>query len=331
MVKFLIIRLSSIGDIVLTTPVIRCIKKQVKGSEIHYLTKKNFSSVLENNLFIDKLWLYDNNLNEIIRELKKEHLDYIIDLHHNFRTMKIKNNLRLAFFTVDKLNVKKWLLVNLKIDLLPRIHIVDRYLDTVKLFDVKNDGKGLDYFISDDNKKLPSEINSLIPERFIAVSIGAHHKTKKVPPFKLAVICDKLNLPAVLLGGQTDMEEASEIIRESSRKTIIDLTGKLSINQSASIILRSELVITHDTGLMHISAAFRKKIISIWGNTIPEFGMHPYMPVEGSKIFEIMGLKCRPCSKIGYEKCPKGHFDCMMKQDEEKIADWANSLIKPGK
>jgi ADP-heptose:LPS heptosyltransferase len=195
------------------------------------------------------------------------------------------------------------------------------------LFDVKTDGKGLDYFLSEEDKKLPSEIESLIPEKFIVLSIGARHNTKKVPPVKLASICDRLVSPVVILGGETDTNEASEILKLSSKKDILDLTGKLSLNKSATVIMLSQLVITHDTGLMHISAAFKKKIISIWGNTIPEFGMYPYRPGEDSKIFEVKGLSCRPCSKIGFDKCPKGHFNCMMQQNEEEIAVYVNKLI----
>ena len=328
MVKFLIIRFSSIGDIVLTTPVIRCLKEQVDESEIHFLTKKQFSSVLENNPNIDHLWLYDNNLNQIINDLIDVQFDYVIDLHHNLRTFYVKNRLRLLSFSFDKLNLKKWLLVNFKINLLPEIHIVDRYMATTKLFGINNDGKGLDYFLSDNDKEFPAEIRSNIPEKFIALSIGANHKTKKVPPSKLAEICDKLELPVVILGGKTDVAEASEIKKLCSKNHILDLTDKLSLNRSASIILLSELVITHDTGLMHIAAAFKKKIISIWGNTIPEFGMYPYLPGERSEIFEVKGLRCRPCSKIGFNKCPKGHFNCMMQQDTEKIASLANTLCK---
>jgi len=78
--------------------------------------------------------------------------------------------------------------------------------------------------------------------------------------------------------------------------------------------------------LMHIAAAFRKITISLWGNTIPGFGMFPYIPEakQKSKILEVQGLSCRPCSKIGYAKCPKKHFNCMNKIDEEKLVEEIN-------
>jgi ADP-heptose:LPS heptosyltransferase len=99
----------------------------------------------------------------------------------------------------------------------------------------------------------------------------------------------------------------------ASKQKVHNTCGDYTIHQSASIVRQSALVITNDTGLMHIAAALKKKVISIWGNTIPEFGMYPYYGAHPSSglILEVTDLPCRPCSKIGYEECPKGHFKCM--------------------
>lgn len=88
----------------------------------------------------------------------------------------------------------------------------------------------------------------------------------------------------------------------------------MTLNESAALLKQASVVITHDTGMMHIAAAFQKKIISIWGNTVPDFGMYPYLNNEyrnSFKIIENNDLSCRPCSKIGFDKCPTGHFKCM--------------------
>ena len=114
----------------------------------------------------------------------------------------------------------------------------------------------------------------------------------------------------VLLGGKEDAATAEQVYQFHKNKTL-NLCGKLNLNQSASIIQQANKVITSDTGLMHIAAAFKKDIISLWGNTIPEFGMGPYLAGKNSQILEVKNLSCRPCSKLGYKKCPKGHFKCM--------------------
>lgn len=314
--KILILRFSSIGDIVLTSPVVRCLKQQLNNVEIHYLTKKSFVSIVENNPNIDKVFSFEKDVDEILPELKKENYNWVIDLHHNLRSMQMKRALDKPSKSFNKLNIEKWLLVNLKINRLPNKHIVERYFETVAHIGVKNDLKGLNFFIDVkdeiDISSLPKEFST----GYIALVIGAKHNTKKLPTEKIISICKKINRPIVLIGGKEDMETGEKITSQISN--IFNACGKYNLQQSASLIKQAEKVITHDTGMMHIAAAFQKNIISIWGNTVPEFGMYPYMPGNelNSQIVEVENLSCRPCSKIGFEKCPKGHFKCMNEIDE---------------
>jgi len=319
--KILIIRFSSIGDIVLTTPVIRCVKKQVKDVEVHYLTKKQFSSILKSNPYVDKLHTINNDVSEVIDQLKKEKIDLIIDLHHNLRTFTVKRQLKKPSVSFNKLNIEKWLMVNLKLDKLPRVHIVDRYLETVKGLGVQNDGEGLDYFIPKEDEVNILTLPASHQHGYIGFVIGAAHNTKQLPAEKIISICKKLKASVVLLGGKEDVEKATTI-EAAVGSTIYNACGKYNLNQSASLVKQATTIISHDTGLMHIASAFNKKIISVWGNTIPEFGMHPYEATKDEgrgTIVEVKGLSCRPCSKIGYDKCPKGHFKCMRDIDEEFI------------
>ena len=332
--KILIIRFSSIGDIVLTSPVIRCLKKQT-GTEIHYLTKKNFEKILISNPYVDKVFSIEKEISEVITDLKSMNYDYVIDLHKNLRSLHVKKALGVKSFSFNKLNIEKWLMVNLKINRLPNTHIVDRNLETVASLGVENDGAGLDYFIPKEDEidlhEISTKFNFPIAEsKYIAFVIGAAHATKRLPVEKIIDICNGLKLPVILIGGKENFENG-DIILTKSTGYVLNLCSKLNLNQSASIVKQAQVVITHDTGLMHIAAAFRKKIISIWGNTIPEFGMYPYYPtalkeeVFKNNIVEVKGLSCRPCSKIGYNKCPKGHFKCMQMIDTEGIIMLANS------
>ena len=309
--KILVVRFSSIGDIVLTTPILRCIKKQLKDVELHYITKENFISVIENNIYVDKFFTIKSSVSEVISLLKKENYDYIIDLHHNARTLKLKAALGKKSFSYNKLNWEKFLIVNFKTNKLPQKHIVDRYLETVEAIGVKNDNNGLDYFIhKKDAIDIPSYLPELFHKEYHVLVVGGSYFTKQIPVNKLNEICSKSTLPLVLLGGKEDTVIAEQVY-QLNKNTTINLCGKLNLNQSASIIQQSQKVITSDTGLMHIAAAFKKDIISLWGNTIPEFGMGPYLAGMNSQILEVKNLSCRPCSKLGYKKCPKGHFKCM--------------------
>jgi ADP-heptose:LPS heptosyltransferase len=309
MTKFLILRFSSIGDIVLTTPVIRCLKQQYPDAEVHYATKKSYKSLLENNPYIDKAFVLENSLNELVKSLQSERYDYVIDLHNNLRTRIIKIRLGVKSFSFDKLNLQKWILVKFKKNLMPNVHIVDRYMKTVESLGVKNDDKGLDYFIPEKDE-MPLD---WLPENFrngyAVYAIGGQHETKKLPLNKMIELCQTIKLPLVLIGGKEDTVISNQLFVISKNSLIFDTCGKCNLNQSASLIKNSKVVYTHDTGMMHVAAALKKKVISIWGNTVPAFGMYPYQ--TDFEVIENKDLNCRPCSKIGYNKCPLGHFKCM--------------------
>jgi ADP-heptose:LPS heptosyltransferase len=309
--KVLVIRFSSIGDIVLTTPILRCIKQQLKDVELHFITKQQFISVIENNPYVDKFHTINQSLAEVIPQLKKENYDYIIDLHHNARTLKLKIALGKKSFSFNKLNWQKFLIVHFKKNKLPQQHIVDRYFETAANIGVTNDGRGLDYFINDkDEIDIVSSLPALFHNDYHALVVGGSYFTKQIPLNKLKEICSTSSLPLILLGGKEDAAIAEQVYQFHKNK-VLNLCGKLNLNQSASIIQQANTVITSDTGLMHIAAAYKKDIISLWGNTIPEFGMGPYLAGKNSQVLEVTNLSCRPCSKLGYKKCPKGHFKCM--------------------
>jgi len=316
MQKILIIRLSSIGDIVLTTPLLRALKEQKPGIEIHYITKKIYAPVLENNPHIDRLILLEDKLSALFPQLKKEKYDFIVDLHNNLRSLRIKAVLKRPYESLDKLNRQKWLLVRFKKDHMPPVHIVERYFKTLQRLGVKNDGKGLEYYSGLEQEKSIKGLEESIKDNFAVIVIGGTYYTKQIPEEKFDDLLARFSLPLVLLGGPEDQRQAQKIAQKYPQK-VHDLSGKTSLNESAEIIRRSQFVVTSDTGLMHMAAAYQKKIYSVWGNTVPEFGMVPYMPEnpKNSVILEVKNLPCRPCSKLGYNNCPKKHFDCMMKQD----------------
>jgi ADP-heptose:LPS heptosyltransferase len=314
--KILVIRFSSIGDIVLTTPVLRGLNEQLEGSEIHYLTKTKFASLLENNPRIHKLWTIDNSIDEVLSELKNESFDLIVDLHKNVRTLSLKRKLGVKAVSFNKLNVEKWMLVNLKKNKMPDIHIVDRYMETVEFLGVATDGLPCEFYIAEKNN-VDLATFSLSPKTFVGVAIGAQFATKTLPVEQLITLLSKIDQPIVLLGGPEDAEKANAIIAGLDGKSIQNLCGKLNLQQSASVVEQSSVLLTHDTGLMHIASCFKVPIVSVWGNTVPELGMYPYYPnnPELFSIHEVKDLNCRPCSKIGFQACPKKHFKCMIEQD----------------
>ena len=326
--KVLILRFSSIGDIVLTTPVIRHLKTSPLVKEVHFATKKEYESLLSENPYIDRLQLINTSDTSFrfAKRLRSENYDLIIDLHNNLRSLIIKTILATKSRSVDKLNVKKWLLTNFKINLLPKQHIVDRYLETLKPLNIKQDELGLDYFIPDKDQVELTWLPKEYQNGYTAVVIGGKYATKKLPKDRIIELCDRINKPIVLIGGKEETHIGNEVeaffkaydeptiydkgLEELGKNAIVfNACGKFNLNQSASLVKQARWVFSQDTGLMHIAAAFKKNIYTIWGSTVPEFGMYPYR--TKFTIFENKKINCRPCSKLGYGKCPKGHFKCM--------------------
>lgn len=332
--KFLVIRFSSIGDIVLTSPVVRCLKGQVPGAQIHFLVKPQFKATIANNPYIDKIHVLQDDWHAMIAELKEERFAEIIDLHHNLRTLRVKRALKRPAHSFNKLNIEKFIFVKLKWNVMPKLHIVDRYLKTVSHLGVLNDGAGLDYFIAPHEEVAQRDIPASHQAGYIAIVIGASFYTKKLPVYKLQQLCAAIPHPIILLGAKEEQAEGEEIKKADDVK-IYNACGKFSLNESADLARKAKLVIAHDTGLMHIAAALKKPVIAIWGSTTPSFGMVPYygknflmqraLPYDDVQVHKLW---CRPCTKIGRHSCPQGHFNCMKNIPIEEIVQKAVARLR---
>ena len=328
MAKVLIIRFSSIGDIVLTTPVVRNLAQQMHdGAEIHYLTKNRFKSILEPNPFIQKVYGIEKSTNEVVDQLKEERYDYIIDLHRNLRSARVKKALRMLSFSFRKLNWEKWLLVNFGINRMPDIHIVDRYMETLKIFKIENDNKGLDYFIPESEDLWPEFVPQHIRENYVALVISATHWRKKPRMNQYIRLCRETTKNIILLGGPSEQEEGKEI-SEKGGGHVLNAAGLTNLHQSAFLIKQAGLVVTPDTGMMHIASAFKKPIISFWGATVPDFGMYPYLNESLDLRIQADHLSKRPCSKLG-TRCKYKPCKCIDELPLEKAVAEINSQKMP--
>ncbi len=297
------------GDVVLTSPVIRALFQQVHA-EVHYLTKSAFAGILEANPYVHKVWSFEREPDGLFSELRKERFDAVIDLHNNLRSLKVRLALGRPTHVFPKCRIARELFVHTGLDLLPKTHIVERYMQAVSRLGVQYDGLGLDYFIP-PHTTLPQSV-VLEAGRYEAFAVGATHYTKRLPTARIIEVCQHRTLQVVLIGGKQEEATGAEIAAACGDK-VLNLCGRLSLHQSALCVHRAATVLTHDTGMMHIAAAFRKPIISFWGSTHRRLGFWPLYPA-GSDLntsYEVVGLRCRPCTKFGRAHCPKGHFKCM--------------------
>jgi ADP-heptose:LPS heptosyltransferase len=319
--KILVIRFSSMGDIIYTTPVVRCLKKQLPDAQIHFITKPAFKYIYDNNPYIDKLLLLKPVLADTIADIKAEGYDHIIDLHNNLRTAIIKLRTGVKSSTYKKQTIRKWLSLKFNLQLVPPVHLVDRYLKAVQFLGVTNDELPIDYYIKNDYR-----LSALLPvshqNNYVAFVIGATHFTKRMPNEKIISLCRQINTPIVLLGGN-DVKANGEEIAAAIGSNIYNACGITTLDESVFLVSKAQSILGFDTGLTHIAEAFNKPIVSIWGGTVPDLlGVQPYMVKEA--MVAGIDLSCRPCSKFGLEKCPLGHFKCMYDMPEEPIAEFVN-------
>lgn len=321
MTKILCIRFSSLGDIILTTPIVRALKMKYPEAEIHVVTKKNFVSVWENNPNVHQIHSYSGSLWNLAAELRKQKFDIIVDLHKNIRSTLLCLLIGKIPFQINKFTQERNAFVKTKVNRLPQKHLVDRNFDALAPLDIHSDGKGLDFFIPENQKVDLQEWG--IPEKYIVFAIGAQHMTKVLSYPKMIELCDQVEGKLVLIGDRWDENFGFRLSTLFPEK-VLNLCDQTSLAQSASIIQQSQFAIVHDSSMMHIAAALQKKMFVIWGSTHPGFGFYPYQ-AEFTSI-ENKELTCRPCTTQGTNFCPLNHFNCMNQLSLEPIIQASKAL-----
>ena len=343
--KILILRLSSIGDIILTSSLIRSVRSKVgKNARIDFVVKKEFSELVKFNHNLSFTFEYDSTskfsgLKKLANELKNEKYDLVIDLHDNLRTKYLRNFcLAKEVVSIDKESWKRFKLIHFrKNDFVNHLHIVEKYFKSLEDFNVKYDGKGNDIYIPDEIQfSISSRFSELKLNNFnkvIGICPGAKHFTKIWPTEKfekcVKILSLKYNAKILLFGGQSDLIYSQKIInnlkKETDVKYLTDFTGKLSLLETAQAFEYCDLIIANDTGLMHLASAKQKPIVAIFGSTTKEFGFTPFE--TKNIIVENYNLECRPCTHIGKDKCPKKHFKCMVDISEDEVLKCVEKLI----
>ena len=328
--KILIIRLSSIGDILLTTPLLRLLRQKFQTARIDFVIKKQFYDLLRMNPFVDHIYTFDTSkghsaLIRLQKETRDQGYDLVIDIHNNFRSCYLR---RIPHAHIAKIKKYKWsrffLVVcgwNFYRAVVP---VYQRYIDTVAHLGIVYDGQGLDFYPD------PATQTSLhirlgdagfdFDRPTVGVAPGASFATKRWPVENFAQVVkrmvDELKVQILLVGGPTDIE-LTQIIAHRAGHSVYDLAGKLALMESACAMQYSNVVLTNDTGLMHLATALKKPTVAIFGPTVRELGFFPVGP--NTTVIENVGLPCRPCTHMGRKTCPKKHFKCMKDTSPEQV------------
>ncbi|MCS7297456.1 MAG: glycosyltransferase family 9 protein [Bacteroidia bacterium] len=325
--KFLLVRLSSMGDVILTTPAIRALHNSYPQAEIHFLTKKAYEPLLLYHPLLQAVHSWPPST-----FVCKQKWEGVIDLQRSLRTLPLRWRLRyMRYTTFPKKNVLKWIMVRQK-RLIPLPHVVKRYGEALRPFGVSQEELGPIevYFPPSIIEKVEKDLRSLNSEGgWLAVGIGGTYATKRWPIPYYETLLNRLEMPVILLGGATEAPQCFLLAKRLKVPAVIG-AGRYSLLETAAAIKLASLLLTHDTGTAHLGAAMQTPTLVLWGNTVPEFGMTPWH-VPYANI-ETRHLRCRPCSKLGFSACPQGHHDCMRSLTpdyvEKRIRSFYSALSK---
>lgn len=310
------------GKLLLATPIIRALKVEL-DAEVHLITRATNFSAFHGNPYVVQLYDFNLPIGSIRRSLKKERFDYVIDFQDTMRSLMIRSGIAKSL-VMPQFRLKKWMYARFKVNLLPKKHLIETYFDNVAPFQLSGDNLGLDFFIPEKDHVENNWLPITHRDGYAAVVISAPYATRQLPTLRLIELCDRINKPIVLIGDSDDIKRGEEIeaffkkgsmdeeeeLASLNKKTVVfNACGKFNFNQNASVVKHAAWVFTGDNDMMHVAAALKKPLFTIWGNTTPHLGAYPYR--TKFTVFENAGLGCRPCTSKGFKHCPKGHFKCM--------------------
>ncbi|MCF7794551.1 MAG: glycosyltransferase family 9 protein [Candidatus Cloacimonetes bacterium] len=323
--RILIIRLSSLGDVVLTQPVTAVLKKRFPKAEIHFITKKAYLPVVECFNCVDKVYIWEEYKSySKLRKLAKQKFDLVIDLHNKFNTFLIKKVVHgKKTITYNKQHRLRRKIIKQKTDKVIK-STVDLYFSALRKIGIES---VFDNPILYPNEKLSNDFTGKIKSEKIKLAIfpGALHKTKQYPVDLLLEVINKLNdkYQIFLSGSKSEKDLAKKIVNKVN-KSVYDLTGELTISEMLTFLSIMDVIISNDSGPMHIAAALNKNQIAIFGATHPKLG---FAPLNNKAIVLKADLHCQPCSLHGGSICPKLHFNCMKMIEPEQIMHYLNKVI----
>lgn len=336
--KFLIIRFSSIGDVILTTPLIRCLRAKFPESQIDFLVKKEFSIVLSQNPHISNLIVFDKKagnkeLFRIRKLISKNKYTHILDIQRNIRSVFITAFSGARVSGYSKQLIARDLLIRFGKNIYKEIKPVFlRYFESVSDLGVAYDGNGTEVFPSVSDLQKVDEIlqqnNILSSTPILVVAPGAQWENKRwtTQGFATAadIFCKSKDANVILIGGPGDVEVCSQV-QSLMKESALNLAGKLSLMGSASLLRKTAMVFTNDTGMLHMTQAVKAPVVAVFGPTTRELGFFP-LP-ENSKVAET-DVSCRPCTQKGLHNCPKKHFRCMNDINPDQVSNLALELLQ---
>jgi heptosyltransferase-2 len=374
--QILVVRLGSIGDVLLATPLVRALRLRYPRARLGFLTRAAYAPLLEGNPHLDRVLVWPESSGqpgqgargvaaagerqgssadgpwsvaalELAAGLRADRPIWLVDLQSSPRTLAWSARLRPdRRFRYRKEYVRRALLIHARLDRYPDPvpSVAERYFGAVQRLGLKPDSGGLELALTEEER---GQAGSRLPERegpaggptagdgvrrrWLAVAPGARWATKRWPPESFAAaarrVAERHDLDVILLGSPEDApisRALKEMLREAG-VAVLDLTGRLGLRESAAVLSRASLLLSNDSGLMHVASALRVPTVAVFGSTAPQLGFAPYR--APAHVIGVQGLPCRPCTHMGRPACPLGHFRCMREVDPERAVRAAGEFL----
>lgn len=313
----LLLRFSAIGDLILTTPLLRALRARYPGGRITFVTREDLADTLRHNPRIDRLitWRHRTPLTGLIRELRAGNWTHRLDLHDSLRSRRIRLQVSGAWSTYPKHRLRRTALIATRRRWGGALgHVAERYFAAAKGLEVTPDGGPPEFFLS---REAESTAERFLVEhslgrtrRLVALVPGAAHFTKRWPESHWRALIELLH-PAhdiVIVGGPSE-HEVGERLASATSSGIASAAGRFPLLTSGALIKRADVVVSGDTGLLHLATAVGTPAVALYGPGVPEFGFFPYH--ARATVLE-QPLTCRPCSAHGGPRCPLGHHRCLV-------------------
>jgi lipopolysaccharide heptosyltransferase II len=337
--KILIIRLSSLGDILLATPLVRQLRQKYPRVQLDFLVRKEYAELLRHHPGLSRLIEFDvrqgfTSLQKLRKEIHRTCYDVVLDIHNNLRSrylcfaLPFLSFFRTRVYRICKNQFVRFLLVKFKINLYRRLYgrvipVWEKYLLTARSLGIIADGRQLELYLPEEDIIAAQNFRlSLTGNNWeIVIAPGAKHFSKRWPEESFAELIQQLyaktGMRTILVGGDEDILVIEKILQKLPEGMAASAAGRLSLLETAALIRQSKLMISNDSGLMHLGSALDVPLVAIFGSTVEELGFFPNSPK--AIVVENHGLYCRPCSHIGRSSCPEKHFRCMKEITPEKV------------
>jgi ADP-heptose:LPS heptosyltransferase len=301
--RILLVRFSSLGDVVLTTPLVRALRRAFPSAEITFVTKRRYAALLGGNPAIDRIEALEagESLRSLAGRLRGRPFDHGLDLQGSLRSLALRRAVRGRWTGYGKRRGRRWRLLLAGGHAQPDdVPVAERYFGAAAHLGIRPDGEPAEVFPSAPAREAAAALG---PAGFVALAPGARHHTKRWPPGHWRALAERLAERGLAVVGVGDAAE-----RELLCGGPIGEAYGAPLDVTAALLARALVVVANDSGLMHLATAVRRPVVALFGPTVRALGFSPY---RAEAVVLERAMRCRPCSATGGPFCPLLHHRCL--------------------